>query len=75
MPGLSALYPGKKRWRLPSDPLDYLKDLTGENSAWRENCSSVAELAEKVMDLLDDQAKREPVTKLSEPEARDRCPV
>ena len=76
LPRLPALYPAKRKWRLPeqSNPLDHLEGDAGGESAWRRNYTSLQELSDKVVDVLEDQARRGQVLKLSEPEARARFP-
>ena len=76
LPRLPALYPAKRKWRLPeqSNPLDHLEGDAGGESAWRRNYTSLHELSDKVVDVLEDQARRGQVLKSSEPEARARFP-
>ena len=76
LPRIPALYPRKKKWRLPrqADPLDYLEDQDGSESVWRQNYSSVGELADQVLEVMIDQANRGQVLRLSEVEARRRFP-
>ena len=58
MPRLPALCKPKKKWRLAeqADPTDYLDGAQNGDACWRSNYSSVGELADKVTDVLDDQA-------------------
>ena len=57
---LPALYGRKKKWRLASqsDPHDYLDDKAGAEGAWRSNYASIDELADKVDEVMEDQAMR-----------------
>ena len=48
-------------------------DVGGE-SAWRRNYTSLQELSDKVVDVLEDQARRGQVLKFTETEARARSP-
>ena len=43
LPRLPALYPWKKKWRLPeqADPLDYQEEKCGTERIWRRNHASV----------------------------------
>ena len=73
MPRLPALYKRKKKWRLASqaDPRNYLEDEeAGGELTWRRNYSSLDELSDKVIDVLEDQSKRGQILKLSEAEAK-----
>ena len=76
LPRLPALYRRKKRWRLASqsDPHDYLDDKAGAEGAWRSNYASIDELADKVEEVMEDQAMRGQVIRLSESEARSQFP-
>ena len=76
LPRLPALYPAKRKWRLPeqSNPLDHMEGDAGGESAWRRNHTSLQELSDKVVDVLEDQARRGQVLKFTEPEARARFP-
>ena len=76
LPRLPALYKRKKKWRLPeqADPLDYMDEEQSGESPWRANYSTLAALADKVTEVLDDQAERGQVLKLSEAEARSLYP-
>ena len=73
--GVRALYPRKKRWRLPEQagPMEYLARCTDE-AQWRSNYSSLAVLADEVEEVLRDQSTRGQVLQLSEEEARARYP-
>ena len=76
LPRLPALYAKKKRWQLPEqrypeDPDGFPND--GE-SVWRSNYSSLGPLEDKVREVLEDQATRGHVLKLSENEAKERYP-
>ena len=76
MPRLPALYRPKRRWKLPeqSDPPDYLEEAVEGDPEWRRNHSTLAELSEQVTAVLEDQAERGQVLKLSEQEARKKYP-
>ena len=77
MPRLPALYKRKKKWRLASqaDPRNYLEDEeAGGEHTWRRNYSSLDELSDKVIDVLEDQSKRGQILKLSEAEAKRQYP-
>ena len=71
-----ALYPKKKRYRLPAprDLLGHVEEVAGCESLWQLSYSSVSELSCKVLEVLDDQRKRGQVFRLSKPEARSRQP-
>ena len=62
LPRLPALYPAKRKWRLPeqSNPLDHLEGDAGGESAWRRNYTSLQEQSDKVVDVLEDQAEAGP---------------
>ena len=62
---------GCERWQLASqlDPQDYLEDKAGSEGAWRSNFASIDELADKVEEVMEDQAERGQVIRLSESEA------
>ena len=74
MPRLPAMYRPKRRWRLASqtDPLDYLEEDASTETTWRENYASIDELTEQVVDVMEDQARRGQLIKLSEAEAKVR---
>ena len=76
LPRLPALYRRKKKWRLASqsDPHDHLDDKAGAEGAWRSNYASIDELADKVDEVMEDQAMRGQVIRLSESEARSQFP-
>ena len=77
MPRLPALYKRKKKWRLASqaDLRNYLEDEeAGGEHTWRRNYSSLDELSDKVIDVLEDQSKRGQILKLSEAEAKRQYP-
>ena len=66
----------KKRWQLleqryPEDPDGIPND---EEAVWRSKYSSWGPLEDKVREVLEDQATRSQVLKLSEEEAKKRCP-
>ena len=67
LPRAPALYPPKKRWRLPkqADPFDHLEEQSTGESVWRQNYSSLQEYGEQVLEVLVDQAKRGQVLRLS----------
>ena len=73
---LPALYKRKKKWRLASqsDPHDYLDDKAGADCAWRSNYALIDEVADKVEEVMEDQARRGQVIRLSESEARSQFP-
>ena len=54
--------------------MDYMDEEQSGESAWRANYSTLAALADKVTEVLDDQAERGQVLKLSEAEARSLFP-
>ena len=56
-----ALYGSKKRWRLASqsDAQDYLEDKAGSEGARRNSHASINELADKVEEVMEDQANRD----------------
>ena len=54
--------------------MDYMDEEQSGESAWRANYSTLAALADKVTEVLDDQAERGQVLKLSEAEARSLYP-
>ena len=74
--GLPALHRPKRKWRLPAqpDPLDYLEEAIEGDQMWSRNCSTMASLSDKVTAVLEDQAERGQVLKLTEEEARKKCP-
>ena len=76
LPRLPALYKAKKKWRLPeqSDPLLHMEGGETGEYAWRNNYPAVATLSAEVTEVLEDQAKRGQVLKLSEQEARSQFP-
>ena len=76
MPRLPALFTKKKRWMLPdqADPMAYQEERAAEEGVWRQNYSSLAEWSGECVKILDDQAEREQVLKMSEVEARRRFP-
>ena len=67
LPRLPAHYKRKKKWRSPSqsDPQDYLENHAGSEGSWRNNFASINELADKVEEVMEDQAKQGQVIKLS----------
>ena len=60
LPRLPALYPPKRKWRPPeqADPSDCNEPALESDAVWRSNYSTVAELADKVVDVMVDQARR-----------------
>ena len=76
MPRLPALYKAKKKWRLASqaNSQDYLDDEEATEGKWRRNYSSVSQLADKVIEVMEDQTARGQLIKLSEAEARRQYP-
>ena len=76
LPRLPALCRRKKKWRLASqsDPHDYLDYKAGAEGIWRSNHASIDELADKVDEVMEDQAMRGQVIRLSESEARSQFP-
>ena len=77
MPRLPALYKRKKKWRLASqaDPRNYLEDEeTGSEHTWRRNYASLDELSDKVIDVLEDQTRRDQIIKLTETDAKSQYP-
>ena len=68
LPRVPALYPPKRKWRLLKllDPFDYLEEQSTSESVWRQNCSSLEEYEEQVLEVMIDQAKRGQVLRLSE---------
>ena len=75
LPRLPALYPAKKRWRLTEqgDPRNYLEQVNTV-SMWRTNCASLDVFSDKVLTVLEDQAARGQVIKMTEHEAHQRYP-
>ena len=73
LPRLPALYPAKKRWRLSEqgNPRNYLEQVDTV-SMWRTNCASLDVFSAKVLAVLEDQATRGQVIKMTEHEARQR---
>ena len=76
LPRLPALYPPKRKWRLleQADPSDHNEPALESDAVWRSNYSTLAELADKVVEVMEDQARRGQVLKLSEEEALRRFP-
>ena len=68
-----ALYKRKKKWRLAPATTSKTKKREGEHT-WRRNYSSLDELSDKVIEVLDDQSKRGQILKLSEAEAKRQYP-
>ena len=76
LPRLPALYAPKKKWRLAeqSDPVRYQEERVSTEQVWRRNYSTLVEFTDQVLEVMEDQAKRWQVLKLSEDEARARFP-
>ena len=76
MPLLPALYRPKRRRKFPeqSDPLDFLEAAVEGDPEGRRICSTLADLSEQVAAVLEDQAERGQMLKLSEQEARKKYP-
>ena len=76
LPRLPALYEKKTSWRLPEqfNALDYQEERAAAEGVWRSNYSSLAGLADKVEAVMDDQAERGQIPRLTEKEARARFP-
>ena len=74
MPWLPALYRPKRKRKLPaqSDPLDCLEEAIEGDQVWRRNHSTAAEHSQTA--VLEDQAERGQVLRLSEEEARKKYP-
>ena len=74
LPRFPALYAKKKRWQLPEQR--YPEDPDGNpnvgESVWRSNYSSLGPLEDKVREVLEDQATRGQVLKLSIPKVSCR---
>ena len=72
MPRLPALCRPKTQMDAPtqSDPLDYLEEAIEGDQVWRRNYSTLADLSEQVTAVLQDQAERGQVLRLTEEEAR-----
>ena len=77
MPRLPALYAKKWKWRLSdqADPLAWQEEQAAEQGVWRNNYSTLAEWSEECKKIVEDQAERGQVLKMSEEEARRRFPV
>ena len=76
IPRLPALYKPKRRWKLQGqpDPLDHLEDAVIGDPDWRRNYSTLDDLSEQVTTVLEDQAERGQVLRLTEEEARKKYP-
>ena len=72
LPRLPALYVKKTKWRPPeqADPTASTVDQSSLETIWRRNYASLAELSEKVIDVLEDQSRRGQKVKLEEHEGR-----
>ena len=77
LPMLPTLYAPEKRLRLAeqTDPLEHLERNDSEETACRSNYSWVPALAQKVSTVLDDQAQKWQVIKLTQQTARRRFPL
>ena len=75
LPRLPALYAPKK-WPLTeqSDPVRYQEERVSTEQVWRRNYSTPVEFKNQVLEVMEDQAKRGQVLKLSESEARAKFP-
>ena len=75
LPKLPALYPAKKRWRLPEqgDPRSYPEQVDKVRT-WRTNHASLNARTDKVLEVLEDQATRDQFIKMTEEQARQRYP-
>ena len=75
-PGARILYKPKKKWWLASqaNSQDYLDDEVAPEVTWRRNYSSVSQLADKVIEVMEDQTAKGQLIKLSEAEARRQHP-
>ena len=72
---MPALYARKKKWRLPqTDPLDSQEEKSSTERIWRRNYSTLVELTEQVLAVMEDQAERGQILKYTEQEARERYP-
>ena len=76
LPRLPALYAKKRKWKLAeqSKPDDWQEDLANDGGCWRQNYSTLWHFEKQVIQVLEDQADRGQVLKLSEGEARARYP-
>ena len=76
LPRQPALYHAKRKWRLPeqADPEEYLAETQMDEAIWKRNYSSLTEFSDKVLSVMEDQASRGQVLKLTEAEARSRFP-
>ena len=76
LPRLPALYAKKRKWKLAeqSKPDDWQEDLANDGGCWRQNYSTLWHYEKQVIQVLEDQADRGQVLKLSEGEARVRFP-
>ena len=54
--------------------MDFAEEAVSVDSTWRRTYSSVAELSQKVVDVLDDQSRKGQLLKLSKTAARARFP-
>ena len=77
MPRLPALCKQKKNWRLASqaDPRNCLEDEeAGREHTWRRNYASLDDLSDKVIEVLEDQTRRDQIIKLTEADAKSQYP-
>ena len=76
LPRLPSLYKPKRKWRLPeqANSAAYLNGTQEGDAIWRRNDSTIDDLEDKVVEVLDDQAASGQIIKLSEPEARASFP-
>ena len=61
-------------WQDMENPDDYMEEDHDPKTVCRSNYSTVAELAEKVQKVLQDQVQRGQVVKLSEEDAKRQYP-
>ena len=75
-PASASSLQGQKEMAAPgtSDPLLHMEGGETGEYAWRNNYPAVATLSAEVTEVLEDQAKRGQVLKLSEQEARSQFP-
>ena len=75
-PGVRMPRLPKRRWKLQgqSDPLDYLEDAVVGDPDWRRIYSTLDDLSEQVTTVLEDQAERGQVLRLTEEETRKNYP-
>ena len=74
LPRLPALYAKKRRWKLPEQNTEDEEREADTDGVWRSNYASLPPMEDKVIAVLEDQATRGQVLKLSETEARHKFP-